>query len=231
MPLIKSANAPASVSTFSMSDIEAHARSMLIKANKQAEQLLIAAQAEAEVIKEQAKAEGLAIGKREGIVQGKVEGAAAGKQAAFDAEKAKLDEAFAVLTAMKEAFDAERHRIIEKAEAEVMPLALAIARKITKRLGEIDPAVIEANLREAIRLINGPHDLRVTIHPDQHTLVGELLPRIGQQWPQIKRATIVTDPTIAPGGCRVSTAGGEIDTDLNHQLDRLIDELVGVVHP
>lgn len=228
MPLIKSAAIPASISTFSMSDIEAHARSMLMKANKQAEQLLIAAQTEAESIKEQARAEGLAIGKREGVEQGKIEGAATGKQAAFDAEKAKLDETFVTLTAMKEAFDVERHRIIEKAEAEIMPLALAIARKVTKRLGEIDSSVIEANLRDAIRLMNGPHDLRVAIHPQQHTLVGELLPRIGQQWPQIKRVTIVTDETIAPGGCRVSTAGGEVDADLNSQLDRLINELIGV---
>jgi flagellar assembly protein FliH len=229
MPLIKSANTPAAAKAFSMTDIEAHARAMLLRANQQAEQLLVAAQAEADAIREQAKAEGLAIGKRDGVAQGKAEGAAAGKKEAFEAEKAKLAEAFTQLVTMQEAFDAERHRVIAQAEAEVMPLAIAIARKLTRRLGEVDPMVVESNLREAIRLMNGPHDLQVFIHPDQHVLVGQILPRLGQEWPQIKKVQIVTDPTIAKGGCRVTTAGGEIDADLNNQLDRLIEELVGVV--
>lgn len=212
-----------------MTDIEAHARSMLLRANQQAEQLLAAAQAEADAIREQARAEGLAIGKREGVAQGKTEGAAAGKKEAFEAEKARLTEAFSQLVAMQEAFDAERHRVIAQAEAEVMPLAIAIARKLTRRMGEVDPMVVENNLREAIRLMNGPHDLQVAIHPDQQVLVSEILPRLGKQWPQIKRVQILTDAAVAKGGCRVSTAGGEIDADLNNQLDRLIEELVGVV--
>ena len=232
MPVIKFANMPNSVATFSMTDIETHARSLLVRASQQAEQLLAAAQAEAEGIKKQAHADGRAVGlaegKREGVAQGKAEGAAAGKQQAFDAEQATLVAATQTLSEMTTAFDAERGRIIARAESEVLPLALAIARKVTRRLGEIDPGVVEANVRDAVRLINGPHDLRITVHPDQHAVVDALLPRLQQQWPTLKHVSIFTDATVAAGGCVVNTAGGEIDADLNRQLDRLIEEIVGV---
>lgn len=214
-----------------MSDIEAHARSLLLRANQQAEQLLAAAQAEGEAMRKQAHADGraagLAEGKREGVAQGKAEGSAAGKQQAFDAEMAKLDAAFTTLTQMTEAFDAERERALKEAEGEVMPLALAIARKITRQLGEAHPAVVEANLRDCLHLVSGPHDVRISVHPDQMGLIDELLPRLKQHWPQLKHVSVVCDDTIAPGGCRVNTARGEVDADLDHQIDRLAAELIG----
>ena len=231
MPLIKSAQAPTSATPFSMGDIEAHARALLLRANQKAEQLLVAAQAEADAMREQAKAEGmaegLAAGKRDGVAQGKAEGTAAGQNAAFAAEKTKLTDALAALTAMTAAFDAERDRVIAQAESDVMPLALAIARKLTRRLGEVDPAVFEGNVREAIRLISDPHDLRINVNPDQHELVNELLPRLQAEWPQMKHVAIVNDDAVVAGGCVVRTAGGEIDADLERQLNRLIEELVG----
>ena len=233
MPVIKSAHAPNSVATFSMTDIETHARSLLVRASQQAEQLLAAAQAEAENIKTQARADGkaagLAEGKRDGVAQGKAEGSAAGRQQAFDAEQATLVAATQTLTDMTAAFDAERGRVIARAEAEVLPLALAIARKVTRRLGEIDPGVVEANVRDAVRLVSDPHDLRITVHPAQHAGVDARLPRLRQQWPTMTHVTIVTDAAVAAGGCVVNTAGGEIDADLDRQLDRLIEEIVGVV--
>ena len=233
MPLIKSAQAPTSATPFSMGDIEAHARALLLRANQRAEELLMAAQAEADAMREPAKkegyAEGLAAGKRDGVAQGKAEGLAAGQKAAFDAEHAKLTDALDTLAAMTAAFDAERGRVIAQAEADVMPLALAIARKLTRRLGEVDPAVFEGNVREAIRLISDPHDLRINVNPEQHELVNELLPRLQAEWPRMKHVTIVNDDTVVPGGCVVRTAGGEIDADLERQLGRLIEEIVGSV--
>ncbi|HEX8325769.1 MAG TPA: FliH/SctL family protein, partial [Tepidisphaeraceae bacterium] len=215
MPLIKSAHAPANAMPFSMSDIEAHARALLLRANQQAEQLLAAAQAEGELMRKQAHAEGraagLAEGKREGVAQGRAEGMTAGKQQAFEAEQEKLGSAFALVVQLAETFDAERHRVLQQAEADVLPLAFAVARKITRRLGEIDPGVFEANLRDALRLVSTSHDLRITLHPDQRELLDDLMPRLQQQWPQLKHVALVSDETIAPGGCRVNTAGGEIN--------------------
>ncbi|MGC4034164.1 MAG: FliH/SctL family protein [Tepidisphaeraceae bacterium] len=194
--------------------------------------MLAAAQAETDAIRkaahDQAYAEGLAAGKRDGLVQGKTEGLAAGKKAAYDEHTANFTQAVATLTEIATGIEAERDRVIAAAESEVLPLALAIGRKVTKRLGEVDPGVVQANLNEAVRLISGAHEIRVTVNPDQLAVVEDLLPQLKQQWPTLKHVTFAGDAAVIPGGCRVQTAGGEIDAELDHQLDRLIEELIGV---
>lgn len=232
MPLIKSSSsAIASARPFSMADIESYARTLLLKARQDADQLLAAAQDEAEQLKQAAQIEGLAAGKKEGLIQGKAEGEKVGRAEAFEAEKKTLTDLLALLTAMLESLDQERKSLTDRAEAEVLPLALGIAHKVTKRMGQLDPRVVEANAREAVRLVLSRHDLRIHAHPDQLNLMHQIATRLQQQWTQLTHIDVVQDITISPGGCRITTAGGEIDADLQSQLDRIARELVPEVEP
>ncbi|MGN6627008.1 MAG: FliH/SctL family protein [Tepidisphaeraceae bacterium] len=226
MAVIKSENAPRAARPFSMTDIEAHARAMLLKARAQAEQLLAAAQAECDAIKAQARAEGLAAGKREGVAQGLPEGLEKGRKQAFEEEKQRLGEAYAAMVAVTQAVDQSREAWAASAEAEVLPLALAIARKVTRRAGLVETEVVRANLREALKLITNKHEVRLAVNPTQRAIAETTVTELQQQWPQLTHVKIVDDESIAPGGCRASTLGGEIDADLEHQLDRIISELV-----
>jgi flagellar assembly protein FliH len=217
MPLIKStSSAAAQAKPFNMGDIEAHARRMLLKARQDADQLLAAAQAEAEKIKAAAHIEGLASGKKEGLAQGKAEGLKQGKAEAFEKESKQLSELLTLMQQAMQQLNDQQQELMNRSEAEVLPLALAIAEKVTRRMGTLDPRVVEANAREAVRLVLSRHDIRIAANPG----------RLKQQWPQLERITIIEDPSITPGGCRVTTAGGEIDADLQSQLDRIARELV-----
>src|SRR5258708_37571555 len=77
MALIKANHAPPSLQPFSMADVEAAAKRVLLRARQQAEQLLLDAQNEAEAMKEQARAKGLS----EGLEQGQAEGLRLGNEA------------------------------------------------------------------------------------------------------------------------------------------------------
>ena len=226
MAVIKSSDTPTSVRPFSMSDIEAYARTMLLRARQQADQLLAAAQTEAEAMKQRGHAEGLATGKREGVAQGLVEGTEKGRKQAFDAETQKLTEALTAMQTLTHSFEQARCELVARAEAEVLPLALAIAQKVTRRTGQIDSAVVQMNVAEAIKLIAAKHDVRLTINPTQRKIAEETVTRLQQQWPQLEHVRFEDDEAVAPGGCRVSTAGGEIDADLDAQLNRIAMELV-----
>lgn len=226
MPIIKSESAPASLRPFSMTDVEAFARKILQRANDQAEKLLAAAQAEADSMRAAARAEGLAEGKREGLAQGKADGLTTGKKQAYDEEKTKLTEQWAALSAVVAAVDAAHQATARRGEDEILPLALAIARKVTRRQGRIDSSVAEANLQEAVRLATSKHELRIFVNPSQLDLAHDVADRLKDQWPAMKHLTITGDDTLAPGGCRVLTTGGEIDADLDRQIDRIAADLV-----
>jgi flagellar assembly protein FliH len=226
MGLIKSIAAPPSLSPFSLADIEHHAKSILLRAQHRAEQLLAAAQSEGETIKQDAHAEGLADGHREGVAQGLEQGHQAGQQAALNEHRAQLQQAMQSLTSAMTAIDAGRADLEATALAEVVRLAIAIAKRVTKRQGLIDPAVLTANLAEAMKLTVQCTDVRIAIHPGQRTTLDAALPQLRMQWPNLSHVQVIDDTSLEPGGCRVFTEEGQIDADLSGQLDRIVAELL-----
>ena len=227
MPVIKAHSAPTSIAAFSMRDIEGHARGLIQKARAQAEAMIAAATEEAEALRQEAHALGRAEGQRQGLDQGREQGTQLGKQAAFDAEQPELAAAAALLHQVAAEVEARMADFEEHAKADVLELALAIARRVTRQLGAVNPGVVTANVESAVRLIVSKSDLRIAINPQQRAIVDELLPRLRTTWPQMKHVELVDDPAITCGGCRVSSHAGEIDADLERQLQRVVAELVG----
>lgn len=226
MGLIKSNHAPAALTPFSMKDVEDQARAMLLAARRTAERLLVEAQKEADDLRVQAHTQGLEDGRQEGLDQGRAEGQQTGLQQALAQHGAELTAAAAALADAMRHIEEARMSLEADALQDVVELAIAVARRVTKRQGQIDPLVLTENLREAMRLVVHASDVRVVIHPDQRAVLDGALPGLGLEFPQLTHVTIVEDPQITPGGCRVLTGGGRVDADLDAQLDRVVADLL-----
>src|SRR3954469_8152329 len=161
MAVIKAEHAPAqSVTPFSMADIERHAKSLIVAARVRAERLILAAQQEAEDLKRAAHAQALVDGKKQGIAQGLAEGRAAGREEALNEHRQELSSVLTSLTEAARQLDASRIELESQAKSAVVQLAIAIADRVTKRMGQLDPAVAEANIDEALRLVVQSADVR-----------------------------------------------------------------------
>ena len=226
MGLIKSANTPASLSPFSMADIEKQARAILVRARQKAEQLLIDAQRNADEIRRQAQAEGLASGYDQGIVKGMEDGGKLGHDAALSEHRTQFTTLLTALTAVVSEIDAHRQELETRGLREVIQLAIAIADRVTKRQGRLDPEVCIANVAEAMQLVVSSVDIRVALNPLQIHVLNEAMPRLRLRWPELKHIELVEDETLSPGGCRIFTRHGRIDADLEGQLERIAAELV-----
>ena len=226
MGLIKAQQAPPNLQPFSMADVETAARRILLRARQQAEQLLLAAQQEAEGLKQAAHAEGLREGRAQGHAEGLQKGAEAGKAQALAACQQQFAATLGALAQAAMELDAGRRALEAEGLAEVVQLAAAIARRVTKRQGIIDEQVLAANVADAMRLVVHAADVRIAVHPDQRRTLDEALPALRLEWPGLEHVELVDDPTLAPGGCRIFTRGGRVDADLDGQLDRVIAELL-----
>jgi flagellar assembly protein FliH len=109
---------------------------------------------------------------------------------------------------------------------EVVALAVAIARRVTKRQGLVDPEVLTENLREAMKLVAHAADVRIAVHPQQKVVLESVLPQLRLSWPDLKHVELVEDSALSPGGCRIFTARGTVDADLDGQLDRVVNDLL-----
>jgi flagellar assembly protein FliH len=226
MALIKAHHAPPSLQPFSMADVEAAAKRVLLRARQQAEQLLLDAQNEAEALKEQAKVDGLREGLEQGQADGLRQGTEAGHAQALAEHREQFTHTIAALAAAAADLDAGRQRLEADGLREVVQLAAAIARRVTKRQALIDPDVLAANVAEAMRLVIHAADVQIAIHPDQRATLEAALPHLRTEWPNLKHADLVDDASLAPGGCRIFARGGQVDASLDTQLDRVIADLL-----
>ena len=228
MAVIKAEHAPAqSVTPFSMADIERHAKSVIVAARVRAERLILAAQQEAEDLKRAAHAQALVEGKKEGIARGIEEGRNMGREQSLNEQRQQLASVLAALTDAVQQLEASRVELESEARTAVVRLAIAIADRVTKRMGRLDATVAEANVDEALRLVVHSADVRIAVHPSQKATLTELLPRLQAKWPNLKHVDLIADGTLTPGGCRLfSAGGGQIDADLDLQLERIAKELL-----
>lgn len=226
MGLIKSTNAPATLAPFSMADIEKQARAILLRARQKAEAILIDAQREGEGIKRDARAEGLAAGFEVGREAGSEEGRKLGLEQALNESREQLARVVSALSSAAVELDARRRELESKVLGEVIGLAVKIAGRIAKRQGRLDPSVVLANVAESLKLVVSTQSLRIAIHPTQRSVLDAAMPRLKLKWPVLQHVELVEDEEIAPGGCRLFTRQGEIDADLDQQLDRIAADLI-----
>jgi flagellar assembly protein FliH len=208
-------------------EMVARARAEAEAAWQEAQGLRDAARREAEAIRETARQEGFQAGREAGFEAGSVEGRAqalADAQSEFSQHQANLVAAFrAIMDAV------ERGRIdwLAAARQDLVDLALAIARKVARHVGQRDREVVLANLEEAVRLVGVRSEATIAVNPadaEAARVFAQSLLDLKERWQHVQ---VVEEPEVSPGGCRVQWGSGSVDAALETQLDRIEAELKG----
>ena len=152
----------------------------------------------------------------EAFAKGHAEGLAAGAD-----EVRKRGERYdELLRALCEPFD----NLDESIEKQLVELSTTLVRQLFRREIRLDPTHIIGVVREAIqKLPIASRNVQVHLHPDDAALVREsLAPAEGEPaW------TIVEDPLIACGGCKVTTESSQIDATTEARLNAVISAALG----
>jgi flagellar assembly protein FliH len=109
-------------------------------------------------------------------------------------------------------------------EDQLVNLALTVARHLVRRELRIDPSQVIAVIRETVALLPASaRDVRVHLHPEDAAVVREKLaaPTGERVW------TIVEDPVMSRGGCRVTTDTAHIDARLETRIGTVVSALLG----
>lgn len=171
--------------------------------------------AEIEEVERQAYDEAYAKGREAGMASAKAEYQQAIAQA--KAQVARLEQIVNALAKPLEEVDAQ-------VETELTNLALAVARQLVRRELRVDPAQVIAIIRETIALLPAAtRDVRVHLHPEDAAVVRERLAATttDRAW------SIVEDPVMTRGGCRVTTEHAQIDARLETRINTVISTILG----
>ena len=110
-------------------------------------------------------------------------------------------------------------------ENSAVHVAAAIARRIVRRELSQDPEISLAIIRETLELAAGSSQLRIHLNSDDHQALGPRIEALVGELAELATTEILHDPDVAPGGCKVETSVGTIDSQLDAQLARIEEEL------
>jgi len=211
---------------FSLGDFVEEGRQIVAAAREQARTLLAEARCTAEVLREQVRREAYDAGYQAGLAEGR----AAGHQEAL--EKASMDFAsrqMQLVSACESIFrevDRLKQELLLSAHRDLVSLAVAIAERVTKRIGRIDRRAVTDNLAAVIDRVGEWTDVLVEVNPVDARTLELFVPEFMAARGDLKHVDVRVNEAVAPGGCIVRTRAGRIDATLDTQLERIAEELL-----
>jgi flagellar assembly protein FliH len=172
------------------------------------------ARAEADQIREQARAEGIALGRAEGTA------------AAHEEARAQLAPAVQALYAAVAALEAERAGIADRVEEGAVELALELASKVVAGAVEAQPERVLDVVRGALRCFMERERVQVLVHPDDLGLVRASMDELAGELGGIDHVEVQEERRIGRGGAIVRTTTAQVDASLQSKLDRAREVVV-----
>jgi flagellar assembly protein FliH len=209
-----------------LGDLQKQAAGIVDAARTEAARIIAEAQTQATAIAEEAAPRGFAEGREQGLVEGRDEGCRVGREETIGQYTADLSSLAESWTAAIEAFEADRNAALQVAREDIIGLALAVGARITRRVIEADPAVVQDQVAEAISLVTAPSGLTLSVNPDDRKLVEAVLPALCERLQVGNHVQLRDDPLVERGGCVLSTGKGVIDATLEKQIERIAEVLL-----
>jgi flagellar assembly protein FliH len=150
---------------------------------------------------------------REAHAAGVKEGEAAGRKNAA----AELQPVINRLTRCIEEIGGLRGRLRAEAEADLVKLSLAIARRVLRRELGIDPEALHGLVLGALDKLHGQEISRVRVHPAHVALVTESL----RQNSASAKTEVIADPSRELGTVIFETRHGNLDASVDAQLQEI----------
>lgn len=163
-----------------------------------------------EDLEQQAYCRGFDEGERSGFEQGEKAGAEAAQQ--------RLEHGLSSVQIMIQEIEGLRCTAAAEFEAELVQLALAVARKIVQHEIGLAPEAVTRIVRQALGRVEHAARISIRIHPEDLKLLSQTSPPLMSGRSEAGRVVLEPDEGITRGGCLIETDGGEVDARIERQF-------------
>lgn len=210
-----------------LSELTAEVNEVVLDARQQAARILQSARTEARAVELEAEEKARA----EGFERGRAEGFAAGERQAHEQVRDELEAEVTKIAGLAQTIvdrlASQGGGPGDSAGSEMLNLAIRLAERIVGRVATVDIAAAEQNLAKALELAVASRQVTVLVNPGQ---LADLRNRCGKLVTVLagsSQVELVGDHSIAPGGVKILTGGGEIDATIETQLANVAEALLG----
>ena len=201
------------VSAYNLEDMSQRAENYLQQVRAQADQIIAQAHEQAVAVRAQAKKDG----QRDAFTEAESLATARAQ-----------DQLSTLLPALEQSVNGIqqlRAQCIRYWQQRAIGFAVAIAQRIVRRELTQTPEITERLIQETLELAVGNTNIQLHLNPQDHEVLSDRLPEIITALGKFALSDVIADPTMGPGGCKVTMEYGEIDQSIEAQLQRIEQEL------
>ena len=111
-----------------------------------------------------------------------------------------------------------RDDFLSRHEAELVKLAVAIAKKIIGYRVEVDAGTVLQTVKEALKSVRSERRVTIKVNPSDEAALREQVGSLKMLGSEVGEFVIVGNPSIEVGGCIVESELGIIDAQIGTQL-------------
>jgi len=220
--ILKSESAPSGptftgVANFNLDDLATRAAGEVQNAQTAAAQILQEARDGADAIRAAAVEEGREAGLKDAdqIIDTRV-------KVAVDAA---VQSRIGTLEAMVDQLWQNENEWLQHWRDQTLELALELTRKITRSAIEQNPDILIRWAEEALESVRGARSITIAVHPETLSILGQQLDIVIRRPGLPQQAHVEPDESVEPMGVVIRQEGGEIDLQLQTQLQELSRQL------
>ncbi|MFT5420749.1 MAG: flagellar assembly protein FliH [Candidatus Endobugula sp.] len=166
-------------------------------------------------ITEDAEKEGYATGYADGLDNAKKDGHKQG----LEAGKAEVDAMAQRLKKISDTFIQPLEDEHDKVEKQILDIVCHLTRSLIKKELQIDSSMILEVVKQSISMLQEEdRNISLVLNSQDVNLIKESL--VDNEL----SITLEVDDDLLPGGCRLQSKNSTIDSSINHQLDKLLDD-------
>jgi flagellar assembly protein FliH len=163
---------------------------------------------------------GLDQGRSEGFPRGEAEGRERGLEEGRASALARFDQLAAPVDAMIEGLGKLKADLRAAQRNEVVELVGKIARQVIRAELALQPVQLLALVEEALSVMPpSREEVEVFLNPEELRRVQELDPKRARKW------TLLPDPALEPGECRVRSGDNEVDAGCQGRLAAVMEQV------
>lgn len=164
---------------------------------------------------------GLEQGRQQGLAEGREQGQKEGYQDAWKQAEAEINQQkqtlASMITHLSHAMNEEDYQL----EQALLNLSREIARHVVQRELMLDSSHIINIVRQALATLPPSRDnVRILVSPEDHPLVQQAIAETGEDW------RVVASRQIERGGCRVETDQSAVDFTTSERFKQVLDHIV-----
>ncbi len=210
------------LSTVDLADHLAEADAVIAEAKRRAAAIVATTKHEVAQTLKKARESGYEAGYKQGYEEGTRTGHEDARRKSIEFFSKQHADIVAVMQGAVAQVDAMKEDLRIAAEKDLIDFAVSVANKLTFAIGRTRREAALSNLRRALPLVALGTDLTIRVHPDDKASIETFADSVLKQADASRAVTIVTDDTLAPGGCKVLSGRTEIDATLETQVDEMV---------